>query len=110
MDVATEIGLILGVLGSLVLVLYLLSKYLLHKIFEYFAVDGEILFIGTLGFSIGVSGICALVSPNTAGLGSFFSGIALSSLPYKLEIEKKCEPLKAFGIVLFFSCWESTWT
>lgn len=101
-DLAVEIGIVLGVLVAVILLLYVLSRYALPTIFKYFALDGEMLFIGTMGFAIGVAGICALLSPNVAGLGAFFSGISIASLPYRLEIEKKCEPLRAFGVVLFF--------
>ena len=101
-DLASEIGIVLGVLVAVIVLLYILSRYALATIFKYFALDGEMLFIGTMGFAIGVAGVCALLSPNVAGLGAFFSGISIASLPYRLEIEKKCEPLRAFGVVLFF--------
>jgi hypothetical protein len=38
-------------------VLWILSKYFLRKIFDFFASDGEMLFIGTMGFAIGVAGL-----------------------------------------------------
>jgi len=101
-DLAFEISVVLGVLVAVVVLLYFLSRYALPTIFKYFALDGEMLFIGTMGFAIGVAGLCALLSPNVAGLGAFFSGISIASLPYRLEIEKKCEPLRAFGVTLFF--------
>jgi len=35
-------------------------------------------------------------------MGAFFAGVSVSALPYKIEIENKAEPLKYFGIALFF--------
>lgn len=101
-DVGKEIAIVLAVMAGVIFVLYFLAKYVFDKVFHFYAMDGEMLFIGTMGFSVGVAGICASISPNVAGLGAFFSGIAMSSLPYKIEIEKKCEPLRAFGITIFF--------
>eukprot|EP00281_Chroomonas_sp_CCMP1168_P001733 CAMPEP_0206257470 /NCGR_PEP_ID=MMETSP0047_2-20121206/25359_1 /ASSEMBLY_ACC=CAM_ASM_000192 /TAXON_ID=195065 /ORGANISM="Chroomonas mesostigmatica_cf, Strain CCMP1168" /LENGTH=244 /DNA_ID=CAMNT_0053684061 /DNA_START=54 /DNA_END=785 /DNA_ORIENTATION=+ len=66
-----------------------------------FAVSGEMLFVGTVGYAFGVAGLAGLAefSPE---IGGFFAGVSLSSVPYKLEIEHKVEPIKAFGVVLFF--------
>jgi Kef-type K+ transport system membrane component KefB len=98
-----EIGIVFGVLVLVTAILWFLSKSnLLGRIFDFFAADGEMLFIGTTGYAIGLAGLCAIVSPNAAGLGAFFSGVSLSSLPCKLEMQKKCETIRAFGIVFFF--------
>ncbi len=97
-----EIGIVFGVLALVIAILWFLSKYFLGRIVDFFAADGEILVIGTMSYAIGLAGLCAIVSPNSAGLGAFFSGVSLSSLPCKLEMQKKCETIRAFGIVFFF--------
>ncbi|HIG77987.1 MAG TPA: sodium:proton exchanger, partial [Candidatus Lambdaproteobacteria bacterium] len=76
-------------------------KYLLNPLFKFFAQSGELLFIGTLGYGMGVAGLCEVIH-FSSGIGAFFAGATLAALPYRHEIEDKVEPLKAFGIILFF--------
>ena len=57
--------------------------------------------MGSLGWALGVAAACEYFhfSPE---IGAFMAGAALSFLPYKLEIQDKVEPMKDFGIILFF--------
>ena len=82
-------------------VLLLIGHYLLRPLFRYLARSAEMLFIGVLGWALGVAALGELIhfSPEIA---AFLAGMAMSVLPYKLEIEDKVEPLKNFGVVLFF--------
>ena len=98
---STEIPLIFFKMAVLIVALTLLSKYALTAIFRFFARSGEMLFIGTLGYCMSVAGLCELFgfSPE---IGAFFAGASLAMQPYRLEIEDKVEPLKAFGVILFF--------
>ena len=50
---------------------------------------------------MGVAGLCEVVH-FSSGIGAFFAGATLAALPYRHEIEDKVEPLKAFGVILFF--------
>ena len=96
-----EIPLVFLKMAVLIAVLTLLSKYVLTRVFGFFARSSEMLFIGTLGYCMGIAGLCELFhfSPE---IGAFFAGASLAFLPYRLEIEDKVEPLKAFGVILFF--------
>ncbi|HBL54350.1 MAG TPA: sodium:proton exchanger, partial [Deltaproteobacteria bacterium] len=47
------------------------------------------------------AGLCEVIH-FSSGIGAFFAGATLAALPYRHEIEDKVEPLKAFGIILFF--------
>ena len=96
-----EIPFIFLKMAVLVVILALLAKYVLSAVFRFFARSSEMLFIGTLGYCMGIAGLCELFhfSPE---IGAFFAGASLAFLPYKLEIEDKVEPLKAFGVILFF--------
>jgi len=85
----------------LAIVLYFVTKYLLNPLFKFFAHSGELLFIGTLGYGMGVAALCEVIH-FSSGIGAFFAGATLAALPYRHEIEDKVEPLKAFGIILFF--------
>ncbi|MCH7477811.1 MAG: cation:proton antiporter [SAR324 cluster bacterium] len=96
-----EIPLVFFKMAVLIVVLALLSRYVLTRVFAFFARSSEMLFIGTLGYCMGIAGLCELFhfSPE---IGAFFAGASLAFLPYRLEIEDKVEPLKAFGVILFF--------
>ena len=82
-------------------VLYLAARFLLRPLFRQFATSSDLLLIGTLGWALGVAALGESVhfSPEIA---AFMAGVALTALPYKLEMEDKVEPLKSFGIILFF--------
>jgi Trk K+ transport system NAD-binding subunit len=92
---------IFGKMIALAIVLYFVTKYILNPLFKFFAQSGELLFIGTLGYGMGVAALCEVIH-FSSGIGAFFAGATLAALPYRHEIEDKVEPLKAFGVILFF--------
>ena len=100
-NLGVEVGMIFLKMAILVVILYFVTKYLLNPLFKYFAKSGELLFIGSLGYGLGVAALCEVVH-FSSGIGAFFAGATLAALPYRHEIEDKVEPLKAFGIILFF--------
>jgi Kef-type K+ transport system membrane component KefB/Trk K+ transport system NAD-binding subunit len=95
------LGLLFAKLIGLALALYVVSRFLLRPLFRRFAASAEMLFIGAMGWALGMAALGELIhfSPEIA---AFMAGVALSILPYKLEIEDKVEPIKSFGVVLFF--------
>ncbi len=100
-SLGVEVAMIFGKMIGLAIVLYFVTKYLLNPLFKFFAKSGELLFIGTLGYGMGVAALCEVIH-FSSGIGAFFAGATLAALPYRHEIEDKVEPLKAFGIILFF--------
>ena len=100
-SLGVEVAMIFGKMIGLAIVLYFVTKYLLNPLFRFFAQSGELLFIGTLGYGMGVAALCEVIH-FSSGIGAFFAGATLAALPYRHEIEDKVEPLKAFGIILFF--------
>lgn len=96
-----EVAMIFLKMAILVVILYFFTKYVLDKMFKYLARSSELLFIGALGYGMGVGGLCEVVS-FSSGIGAFFAGATLAALPYRHEIEDKVEPLKSFGVILFF--------
>ena len=80
---------------------YLLSKYVLRRIFHKIARSQELLFLSSatmpflfilfsqlLGFSIEI--------------GAFLAGLSLANLPYRSEITNKIKPLREFFLTIFF--------
>ena len=100
-NLGIEVAMIFGKMIALAIVLYLVTKYILNPLFKFFAQSGELLFIGTLGYGMGVAALCEVIH-FSSGIGAFFAGATLAALPYRHEIEDKVEPLKAFGVILFF--------
>ncbi len=100
-NLGLDVGLIFVKMFALAIILYFVTKYILNPLFKYFAKSGELLFIGSLGYGLGVAALCEVVH-FSSGIGAFFAGATLAALPYRHEIEDKVEPLKAFGIILFF--------
>ena len=97
----TAVGIVLLKLIALIGILYVLAKFVLVHLFKYLAQAKELLFLGSLGWVLGIAAICEAVkfSPE---IGAFMAGAALSFLPYRLEIQDKVEPMKDFGVILFF--------
>jgi Kef-type K+ transport system membrane component KefB len=100
-NLGIEVAMIFGKMFALAIVLYFVTKYILNPLFKFFAQSGELLFIGTLGYGMGVAALCEVIH-FSSGIGAFFAGATLAALPYRHEIEDKVEPLKAFGVILFF--------
>lgn len=81
--------------------LAIMVRLFLHRLFRKLAEAQDLLFIGSLGFVMGIAALCESVhfSPE---IGAFMAGASLSFLPYRLEIQDKVEPMKDFGVILFF--------
>ena len=100
-SLGVEVAMIFAKMIGLAIILFFVTKYILNPLFKFFAQTGELLFIGTLGYGMGVAGLCEVIH-FSSGIGAFFAGATLAALPYRHEIEDKVEPLKAFGVILFF--------
>ena len=100
-DLVYEISVVLGVLIAVVVLLFFLSRYALPTIFKYFALDGEMLFIGTMAYNLGASAICSQVGFSPM-IGSYFAGFSLSCLPYRHQIEHKISSLRGYGMTTFY--------
>ena len=100
-SLAVSIGMIFVKMAGLALLLGVLNKLLINRLFRYLAEAKELLFVGSLGWVLGFAAFAEFIhfSPE---IGAFMAGAALSFLPYKLEIQDKVEPMKDFGVILFF--------
>jgi hypothetical protein len=100
-DLGESIGLLIAKLIGLLVILFIIRKFVLERWFRWQSVTGDLLFISALGYPLGVAACC--MELNFSGeMGAFWAGVSMASLPYKLEIEKKVEGIKMFGVVLFF--------
>ena len=69
-----EIGRALGLMCLVGVVFALLNRFVLERLFRFFTIDGEMLFIGTMAYNFGASAICSQlrISPM---IGSYFAGL-----------------------------------
>lgn len=84
------------------LVLFL-SRKVLPKIFDRIAVSGELLFITSIAWALGIS---ALMQSRYLGfsieIGGFVAGLALANSVGHLQITSRVKPLRDFFITIFF--------
>lgn len=91
-----QIGKSLAMTAAVGLFFVLLNAICLQKIFRFFTTDGEMLFIGTMAYNLGASGVCTLIGFSPM-IGSYFAGLSLSLLPSRHQIEHKISSLRGYG-------------
>jgi len=85
----------------LVLVSFLLSRYVLGYIFRGIAKLPEIMLVASLGWCFLIAGLAAYLGLSME-MGALIAGVALSTFPYNLDIISKIVNIRDFFIVLFF--------
>lgn len=95
---------IIGALAKgilLIAIVYLLSRYLLPKLFNFLARSAELLFLTSLAWCFAVAMFSSWLDFSIE-IGAFLAGLALASLPYNFEISARIKSLRDFFITLFF--------
>ncbi|MEJ2070654.1 MAG: cation:proton antiporter, partial [Syntrophobacterales bacterium] len=98
---ATVILLSFGKGALLVLVSFLLSRYVLGYIFRGIAKLPEIMLVASLGWCFLIAGLANYLGLSME-MGALIAGVALSTFPYNLDIIGKIINIRDFFIVLFF--------
>ena len=80
---------------------FVLSKYILNKLFEYTARSSELLFITSIAWCFAFTSL-AVIAGFSVEIGAFLAGVALASSPYHIQIEAKIKPMRDFFLALFF--------
>lgn len=80
---------------------WLLSKYVLAKIFYHVAKSTELLFLTSIAWAFSYAFLAEALG-FSAEIGAFLAGLSLATLPYNLEIIGRVKPLKDFFLVIFF--------
>lgn len=94
------ITLVLKAVGLFILT-FVLSKYVLEKIFERVAKSVELLFLTAVTWCFLFTSLAVLAGFSVV-IGAFLAGVALASSPYHLQIQGKIKPLRDFFVTLFF--------
>ncbi|MSU75913.1 hypothetical protein EXS54_00335 [Patescibacteria group bacterium] len=80
---------------------WLVTKYLLGRVFFHIAKSTELLFLASVAWAF----LFAIISEYlgfSKEIGAFVAGLSLATLPYSLEIIGRVKPLKDFFLVIFF--------
>lgn len=93
-------ALVLKGLGLFVLT-FVLSKYLLRKIFDKVAKSTELLFFTSITWCFIFTAL-SMLAGFSVEIGAFLAGVALASSPYHFQIQGKIKPLRDFFLTLFF--------
>ncbi len=103
LDAQNSLALIMIVVkaAALFIATFILSKYLLTKIFEYTAQSAELLYITSITWCFAFTSL-AIALGFSVEIGSFLAGVALASSPYHLQIQVKIKPMRDFFLALFF--------
>ena len=92
---------------ALIFVSIWVSSKILPKITIWLGKSPEMLFIGAIGWCLGIA---AIVSSPLIGfsveLGGFLAGLALAQSSQHLQISSRVKPLRDFFLTLFLSLWE----
>lgn len=81
--------------------LYIAGTKIMPHLGKFFADSQESLFLFTIAWGIGISGLFGLAGYSHE-VGALFAGVSLASLPYSIEMASRLKPLRDFFIVLFF--------
>jgi len=85
----------------LVIVAFLVSFYMLPKIFRFIAKNQELLFVLSIAWCF----LCAILSYYlglSIEIGAFLAGLSLAYLPYSFEIVSRVKSLRDFFLIMFF--------
>lgn len=92
--------LILKAIG-LFLLAYILSRFVLERMFDAVAKSVELLFLTAITWCFLFTTL-AVWSGFSVVIGAFLAGVAIASSPYSIQIEGKVKPLRDFFLTLFF--------
>lgn len=80
---------------------FLVSRYLLQRVFTWIARSPEMVVATSIGWCALVAGVAATIGLSME-MGALVAGIAVSTFPYSLHVTAKTLPLRDFFLTLFF--------
>src|SRR3989344_4775446 len=86
---------------GLIFLAFILSRYILERIFDAVAKSVELLFFTAITWCFVFTSL-AVLSGFSVVIGAFVAGVALASSTYHLQIQGKVKPLRDFFLALFF--------
>jgi Kef-type K+ transport system membrane component KefB len=101
LDIASGIGFLLlkGILA--LVVLFVISNFILHRLTNFVARSQEFLFIASLSWGMAIAALYYALGLSIE-IGALVAGVTLSLAPYAPEISSRLKPLRDFFVTLFF--------
>lgn len=96
-----EAALLIVRLPLLVLLAFVVERYILNRLLERFDRIPEYLFLLAIGWCLGMAQLAAAVGLSTE-VGAFVAGVAVATHPIAVYIAQSLRPLRDFFLVLFF--------
>lgn len=99
-----DIMLLVSLIGKslfLILVAFVLNRFVFPKLFKVAAEEQELFLLSSIATAFVFIGLAVLLKMPEP-VGAFIGGLALSTLPYNLEIYSKIRALRDFFLVIFF--------
>lgn len=100
-DLLESVASVLLMAVGVLLVLFVVSKYVLPYVVRFAASQQELLFVFCLAWGMGVASVFDMVGLSIE-IGALLAGVALSATAYAYEISSRLRPLRDFFILLFF--------
>ena len=88
-------------LVAILVIAFVLQKYVLNKLFKFAARSTELLLLSSLAVLF-LFIILTYVADLSIVIGAFIAGVSLANSPFKLELESRITPLRDFFAILFF--------
>jgi voltage-gated potassium channel Kch len=85
----------------LILIAFVLNKFVFPRLFRVAAEEQELFLLSSIATAFTFIGLAVLLKMPEP-VGAFIGGLALSTLPYNLEIFSKIRALRDFFLVIFF--------
>jgi len=98
---ATKMGLSLLSFPLMVILAYVLEKYVLSRLIARFDRIQEYIFLLAIGWCLGIAELAELVGLSYE-IGAFIAGVAIARSPIALFIAESLKPLRDFFLILFF--------
>lgn len=96
-----EIALRIAALPALILLAYLLERFVLRPLIARFDRIHEYIFLMTIAWCLGFAELAAGLGLSLE-IGAFIAGVAMASNPISLFIGESLKPLRDFFLILFF--------
>ena len=93
LSLVAGLGLVVGAL--------LVARYVLPILFQWAAKSPEIVLISAISWCL-LIGYLAILADFSIAMGALIAGVALSTLPYTLDVVAKIRGLRDFFVTLFF--------
>ncbi len=100
-DLVMDIVFQLFALPILILVAWLIQRYVLIKLFIKYDQIHEYIFLLAIAWCLGISELAALMGLSNE-IGAFVAGVCLASSPIALFITDRLKPLRDFFLIIFF--------